>query len=97
MLKEAISLDHNFANSYLNLSNCYISQEKYIAAIDILEKSINLNLNRTRCRVDIVSILFLNYQNDFDKDDLIKLKDNLELLSHTKDGTTLSKCCFNLS
>ena len=34
---------------------------------------------------------FLNYQNDFNKDDLIKLKDNLEILSHTKDGTTLSK------
>ena len=97
MLKEAISLDQNFANSYLNLSNCYISQEKYIEAIDILERSINLNLNRTRCRLDIVSILFLNYQNDFNKDYLIKLKDNLEILSHTKDGTTLSKGCANLS
>ena len=58
MLKEAISLDQNFANSYLNLSNCYISQEKYIEAIDILERSINLNLNTTRCRLDIVSIFF---------------------------------------
>ena len=91
MLKEAISLDQHFANSYLNLSNCYISQEKYIEAINVLERSINLNLNTTRCRLDIVSILFLNYNNDCDKDDLIKLKDNLELLSHTKDATTLSK------
>ena len=91
MLKEAISIDHNFANSYLNLSNCYISQEKYIEAIDILEKSINLNLNRTRCLLDIVSILFLNYQNDFNKDDLIKLKDNLEILSESMDGITISK------
>ncbi|MEL0280846.1 MAG: hypothetical protein VW988_05480, partial [Gammaproteobacteria bacterium] len=38
-----------------------------------------------------MSILFLNYQNDFNKDYLIKLKDNLEILSRTKDGTTLSK------
>ena len=91
MLKEAISLDQNFANSYVNLSNCFISQEKYTEAIDILERSINLNLNRTRSRLDIVSILFLKYQNDFNKDYLIKLKDNLEILSHTKDGTTLSK------
>ena len=91
MLREAISLDQNFANSYLNLSNCYISQEKYFEAINVLERSINLNLNTTRCRLDIVSILFLNYNNDSNKDDLIKLKDNLELLSHTKDATTLSK------
>ena len=91
MLKESISLDQNFANSYLNLSNCYISQEKYIEAISILKRSINLNLNTTRCRLDIVSILFLNHQNDFNEDHLIKLKDNLELLSHTKDATNLSK------
>ena len=74
MLKEAISLDQNFANSYLNLSNCYISQEKYIEAIDILERSINLNLNRTRCRSRYSVYFFLNYQNDFNKDDLIKSK-----------------------
>ena len=38
-----------------------------------------------------MSILFLNYQNDFNKDDLIKLKDNLEILSESMDGTTISK------
>ena len=31
-----------------------------------------------------MSILFLNYQNDFNKDYLIKLKDNLEILSQLK-------------
>ena len=91
MLRDAIKLDEKFANSYLNLSNCYISQEKYIEAIDILERSINLGLNEIKCRLDIVSILFLNYQNNPDENDLVKLKDNLQSLSITKDATILSK------
>ena len=76
MLREAISIDQTLRIVIWTYPTV-ISHKKNIEAIDILERSINLNLNTTRClRYRVYS--FLNYQNDFDKDDLIKLKDNLE-------------------
>ena len=60
MLLEAIDLDKNFPNSYINLSNCYVSQNKYKDAINILEKSIELDLNIQKSHSDIVNILYAN-------------------------------------
>ena len=34
MLLEAIDLNKNFPNSYINLSNCYMSQNRYREAIN---------------------------------------------------------------
>ena len=59
MLLEAIDLDKNFPNSYLNLSNCYMSQNRYEDAINILEKSIELDLNSLKSHSDIVNILYV--------------------------------------
>ena len=61
MLLEAIDLDKNFPNSYINLSNCYVSQNKYKEAINILEKSIELDLNIQKSHSDIVNILYSKF------------------------------------
>ncbi|GIR42230.1 MAG: hypothetical protein CM15mP53_01460 [Ectothiorhodospiraceae bacterium] len=61
MLLEAIDLDKNFPNSYINLSNCYKSQNKYKEAINILEKSIELDLNIQKSHSDIVNILYAKF------------------------------------
>ena len=42
MLKQAIEIDKNFAISYINLSNCFLSQKKYDDALAVLKKSIRI-------------------------------------------------------
>ena len=42
MLKQAIDLDKYFASSYINLSNCFLSQKKYDDQF-VLHKSLELN------------------------------------------------------
>ena len=54
MLNEAIELDKYFAKSYINLSNCFLSQKKYDDALEILRKSIKLNLNTIKSQSTII-------------------------------------------
>ena len=39
LLKEAINIDPSFIKSYLNLSNCYQSQDKLSQGLEIIEKA----------------------------------------------------------
>ena len=80
MLLEAIDLDKNFPNSYINLSNCYLSQNRYNEAINILEKSIELDLNTQKSHSDIVNILYVISFNKVDESDHEKLIKHLEIL-----------------
>ncbi len=94
MLSQAIELDNKFPNTYLNLSNCYVSQEKYNDAVAILKKSIDLDMNVLRCQIEIVSILFSSLNESFSEDTLNNLKDNLVSLSKSNDGAAISKCAL---
>ena len=91
MLLEAIDLDKNFPNSYINLSNCYMSQNKYKEAINILEKSIELDLNIQKSHSDIVNILYVNSFKKVDENDHEKLINHLEILAKSNDKATVAK------
>ena len=91
LLLEAIDLDKNFPNSYINLSNCYVSQNKYKEAINILEKSIELDLNIQKSHSDIVNILYVNSFNKVDESDHDKLIKHLEILAQSNDKATIAK------
>ncbi len=90
MLEEAISLDEKFPNTYINLSNCYISQSKYEDAINVLNKSINLGFNVLRCQRDIVSIHLTCLNDDFNDITLKKLKDSVDILVRSNDAEAIS-------
>ncbi len=94
LLKESIILDQMFPNSYLNLSNCYLSQEKLDEAIDILLESINLGINIIRCRVEIVSILYSILRNKYSKAALSNLKKHMKILCKSGDPNAISKCAL---
>ena len=92
LLKESIILDQMFPNSYLNLSNCYLSQEKLDEAIDTLLQSINLGINTIRCRVEIVSILYSILRNKYSKAALSNLIEQMKILCKSDDPNAISKC-----
>jgi len=94
MLLEAIHLDKNFSNSYRNLSNCYLSQNRYKEAIDILEKSIELGFNVEKSRSEIVNILYHNSSRVGVDNNYEKLIKHLEILEKSVDKATVSKCAL---
>ena len=91
MLLEAIDLDENFPNSYINLSNCYMSQNKCNEAINILEKSIELDLNTQKSHSDIVSILYMNSPKRDDEHNHEKLIKHLEVLGRSNEKSAVAK------
>ena len=94
MLKDAIKLDKYFANSYRNLSNCYLSQKKYDQAIAILKNSIELNLNTIESHGDIANILFSNLSREHHVNTLDELKRHLQILAKSNDKSIISKCAL---
>ena len=94
MLLQAIDLDKNFPNSYLNLSNCYLSQNRYEDAINILEKSIELDLNVQKSHSEIVKILHVNSSREGDECNFEKLIKHLEILGKSNDKATVAKCAL---
>ena len=96
MLKEAIKLDKYFPNSYINLSNCYLSQKKYDAAMTVLKTSIELDLNVEQSRHDLVNILFYysHVSKEFSQWALTELKKHLRILSKSSDKFIISKCAL---
>ena len=94
MLLQAIDLDKDFPNSYRNLSNCYLSQNRYEDAINILEKSIDLGLNTHKSHSEIVNILYLNSSGNGDYCDHEKLIKHLEILEKSDDKATVAKCAL---
>jgi len=91
MLLKAIGLDKNFANSYLNLSNCYLSQNRYDDAINILEKSIELDLNTQKSHSEIVNILYVNLSKKGEEFDHEKLIKHLKILGKSNDKSMVAK------
>ncbi len=91
MLLEAIDLDKSFGNSYINLSNCYMSQNRYKEAINILETSIQLDLNTQKSHSDIVNILYANSLKKADESDHEKLIKHLEILGNSNDKASVAK------
>ena len=96
MLLEAIDLDKNFPNSYINLSNCYMSQNKYKDAINILEKSIELDLNTQKSHSEIVNILYSNSFKKVGESDHEKLIKHLEILGKSNDKAAVAKSALDL-
>ncbi len=94
MLLQAIDLDKNFPNTYLNLSNCYLSQSRYKDAINILEKSIELDLNTQKSHYEIVNILYINSLKEDDVCNHEKLTKHLEVLENSNDKATVAKCAL---
>ncbi len=94
MLLQAINLDKDFSNSYLNLSNCYLSQNRYEDAINILEKSIDLGLNTEKSHSEIVNILYSNSSGKGGYCDHEKLVKHLEILGKSDDKATVAKCAL---
>ena len=96
MLKEAIKLDKYFSNSYINLSNCYLSQKKYDDAITVLKTSVELDLNVERSRHDLVNILFYysHVTGEFSQSTITELKKHLRISSKSSDKFIISKCAL---
>ena len=94
MLIEAMNLDKYFAKSYINLSNCFISQNKYDQAIDILRRSIKLNLNQIKSHQSIVKILFSKLTKEFDHHILYELKEHLKILQKANDKSIIADCAL---
>ena len=91
MLFQAIELDKYFPNSYINLSNCYMSQSRYKDAINILEKSIELDLNTLKSHDDIVRILCSNSFKKSDDSDHKKLIKHLVILGNSNDKAAVAR------
>ena len=96
MLNEAIKLDKYFSKSYINLSNCFLSQNKYDDALEILRQSIKLNLNTIKSHSTIVTILFSKYSKEFNENILNELKEHLKILQKSNDESIIAECalCF---
>ena len=96
MLKQAIKLNKHFASSYVNLSNCFLSQKKYDDALAVLHKSLELNLNVTDSQLGIINILFYyaKVTEEFSKWALPELKKYLSTFSKSKDKLIVSKCAL---
>ena len=91
MLQEALTLDNEFPNTYLNLSNCYLSQSRYDDAVKVLTKSIKSGMNILRCQTEIVAIHFTSLNEEFSDITLSKLKKSLDSLSKSDDASSISK------
>tara|TARA_Y100001958_G_scaffold102574_1_gene71341 strand:- start:2999 stop:4528 length:1530 start_codon:yes stop_codon:yes gene_type:complete len=94
MLLEAVELDKYFAKSYINLSNCFISQNKYEDAIDILRKSIKLNLNLTKAHHSITKILFSKLSRESDQSTLDEIREHLNFLRKVNDKSIIADCAL---
>ena len=68
-----------------------MSQNRYKDAINILEKSIELNLNIQKSHSDIVNILYVNSFKKVDESDHEKLIKHLEILAKSNDKAAVAK------
>ena len=64
MLKKAISHEKNFTKSYLNLSNCYLAQEKYHDALKVLKEGKKVDKENIRFDQNIIGIYLQIYNKD---------------------------------
>ena len=78
MLNSAISNDANFTKSYLNLSNCYVVQNKYDEALKILDIGRTIDPSDMRFIKNIISIYIERFNKYKSKDDLLRCIENLK-------------------
>jgi tetratricopeptide (TPR) repeat protein len=72
ILKKAISYDKNFTKSYLNLSNCYLEEEKYHQALKALLDGKKIDKKNIRLDQRIIGIYLQIYNRDKNASDLHK-------------------------
>ena len=58
LLLEALALDKKFINTYKNLANCFLSQNKDDDALEVLETALHLNIDKTKFIHKIIEVLF---------------------------------------
>tara|TARA_Y200000002_G_scaffold353892_1_gene333727 strand:- start:628 stop:2160 length:1533 start_codon:yes stop_codon:yes gene_type:complete len=94
LLKDAIKINSSFINSYLNLSNCYRSQGKFIEGLEIIQEArIIYPESEELIKREITSLLGLYNKNrkELDLKKAIGLIDNSNIES-SKDIKYLSFC-----
>ena len=82
MLKKAISHEKSFTKSYLNLSNCYLAQEKYHEALKVLKDGKKLDKENIRFDQNIIGIYLQIYNKDkksSDLNDCIEVLDSIHI------------------
>ncbi len=94
LLLDALKKDKYFANTYKNLSNCYLSKNEYKNAIDILEKAINLSLQTEDMRLKILDIFYIKIKKEKNDDDIKKYKRHLLILSESQSLGVKAKCAL---
>jgi tetratricopeptide (TPR) repeat protein len=81
MLKKAISYENKFIKSYLNLSNCYLDQEKYNEALEVLQDGKKYDKDNIRFDQNIISIYLQVYNKDKNPSDLRKCIESLDKIN----------------
>ena len=81
MLKKAISYENKFIKSYLNLSNCYLNQEKYYEALEVLQDGKKYDKDNIRFDLNIISIYLQVYNKDKNPSDLRKCIESLDKIN----------------
>ena len=81
MLKKAISYENKFIKSYLNLSNCYLDQEKYNEALEVLHCGKKYDTDNIRFDQNIISIYLQVYNKDKNPSDLRKCIESLDKIN----------------
>tara|TARA_B100001113_G_scaffold83710_1_gene66570 strand:+ start:2144 stop:3673 length:1530 start_codon:yes stop_codon:yes gene_type:complete len=66
LLLEAIALDKTFVNTYKNLANCFLSQNKDNDALEVLETASNLGSDKGNILLRIIEILYTKIDNTKD-------------------------------
>ena len=82
MLKKAISHEKSFTKSYLNLSNCYLAQEKYHDALKVLKDGKKFDKENIRFDQNIMGIYLQIYNKDkksSDLNDCIEVLDSIHI------------------
>ena len=81
ILKKAISYENEFIKSYLNLSNCYLDQEKYNEALEVLHDGKKYDKDNIRFDHNIISIYLQVYNKDKNPSDLRKCIESLDKIN----------------
>ena len=81
MLRKAISYENKFIKSYLNLSNCYLDQEKYNEALEVLHYGKKYDKDNIRFDQNIISIYLQVYNKDKNPSDLRKCIESLDKIN----------------
>ena len=96
LLLEALALDKKFLNTYKNLANCYLSQNKDDDALEVLEAAHCLDTDNTKVTHKIIEILFTKISNKKNIEYVKKYEKYARQLANDNHHTNkaLSGLCF---